>query len=52
MNSHGLSFERGYAKESRHIEPETMLVYKAEGGGGEDRDRDRCLHWCLESPFL
>src|SRR5208282_4965590 len=36
---------------SRHIRPETGLVYKAEGGGVEDRDRR--FHWCLcESPFL
>jgi hypothetical protein len=39
--------ERGYAKASRHIEPETGLVYKAEGGrqhtkdGYAAKDKDR-----------
>src|SRR6266478_2331178 len=31
-------FERGTRRRSRPIGPETGLVYKAEGGGTEDRD--------------
>jgi flavin-binding protein dodecin len=37
--SRGSGFERGTRRGSRRIGPETGLVYKAEGGGTEDRDR-------------
>jgi len=50
FGSRGPGFERGTWRRSRRIGPETGLVYKAEGGGTEDRDR--WLHWCLEEPVF